>query len=67
MITALLMLVQSASGLEATMLDNDKLLVVLAVVLLIWAGIVWFIHSTDRKIGRLEHRIQALESGHPTI
>ena len=44
------------------MLDNDKLFVVLAVVLVIWAGIVLFIYGTDRNIGRLERRIETLES-----
>ncbi len=48
------------SGFEATMLDNDKLMVVLAVVLIIWIGIIIFIYSTDRKIHRIESSIQKL-------
>ena len=45
---------QSISELDQAMLDNDKLFVVLAVVLIIWLGIAWFIYRTDRRIGRLE-------------
>lgn len=59
---SLLAVAQSAGGIEAAMLDNDKLFVVLAVVLVIWAGIVLFIYGTDRNIGRLERRIETLES-----
>lgn len=59
---SLLAVAQSAGGIEAAMLDNDKLFVVLAVVLVIWAGIVLFIYGTDRKISRLERRIETLES-----
>jgi len=48
------------AGFEATMLDNDKLMVVLAVVLIIWIGICIFIFMTDRKVDRLESSVQKL-------
>ena len=44
------------------MLNNDKLFVVLAVVLIIWVGIVLFIYATDRKITRLETTLQEHEA-----
>lgn len=53
------MLLQT-SGFEAAMLSNDKLFVVLAVVLIIWVGILIFIYTTDRKISKLESSIQHL-------
>jgi len=59
-------LAQTASAVESAMLDNDKLYVVLAVVLVIWVGIALFIFGTDRRIGRLERRIQTLESSPKT-
>jgi len=52
-------LIQNA-GFEAMMLDNDKLWVVLAVVLIIWIGIVVFIFLTDYKVQRLETSVQNL-------
>lgn len=56
----MLSLLLQTSGFEAAMLDNDKLMVVLAVVLIIWLGIVIFIYATDRKINRIESSIQHL-------
>ncbi|MXX97833.1 MAG: hypothetical protein F4065_02665 [Rhodothermaceae bacterium] len=56
----MLSLLIQTSGFEATMLDNDKLMVVLAVVLIIWLGIVIFIYATDRKINQIESSIQHL-------
>ncbi|MDE2827860.1 MAG: hypothetical protein OXL40_11230 [Bacteroidota bacterium] len=58
----ILLLIQAARNIETVMLDNDKLLVVLAVVLIIWIGIMIFIYSTDRKIDRLESLVKALRS-----
>lgn len=58
----ILLLIQAARDIEAVMLDNDKLLVVLAVVLIIWIGITVFIYATDRKIDRLESSVKALRS-----
>ncbi len=41
-------------GSEKVMLAEDKLFVVLAVVLIIWAGIVFYLFKTDRQILALE-------------
>ena len=49
-----------ATGIESTMLENDKLFVVLAVVLIIWLGVVIFLFATDRKINRIESSVQQL-------
>ena len=43
------------SGFESTMLANDKLYVVLTVVLIIWFGILFFLFRTDKKITALEN------------
>ena len=58
----ILLLIQAARDIETIMLDNDKLLVVLAVVLIIWIGITVFIYATDRKIDRVESSVKALRS-----
>ena len=44
------------SGMEAVMLSQDKIYVVLAVVLIIWIGIALFIWRTDRRLDRLEEQ-----------
>lgn len=49
--------VQQREGLEKVMLQEDKLYVVLAVVLIIWMGIIFFLYRTDRKIDRLERNM----------
>lgn len=49
---------QQAGGLEGAMLSEDKLFVVLAVVLVIWFGIVYFIFRTDRKLAALERTLE---------
>ena len=41
------------------MLDNDKLMVVLGVVLIIWVGIAICIYSMDRQIDKMESKIEA--------
>lgn len=46
---------QPPLGTERFMLAQDKLFVVLAVVLVIWFGIAYFIHRTDRKLMALEN------------
>ncbi len=62
----ILLLIQAAQGIETVMLDNDKLMVVLAVVLIIWVGITVFIYATDRKIDQLESSVKALSSERKT-
>ncbi|MCS3611098.1 CcmD family protein [Salinibacter ruber] len=44
-------------GLDRIMGQDGKLYVVLAVVLLIWIGVVALLFRTDRRIERLERRI----------
>jgi len=46
------------SPLEQVMLSNDKLFVVLVVVLIIWFGVIFFLLRTDRKISGLERSIE---------
>lgn len=46
-----------SSEFESAMLSDDKIFVVLAVVLVIWAGIVIMLFRTDRKIAELERRL----------
>ena len=48
---------QSDDALEQTMLSHDKLYVVLAVVLLVWLGIAFLIFRTDRRLSRIEERL----------
>jgi CcmD family protein len=48
---------QTATGIEAVMLSQDKLYVVLAVVLVIWIGLLFFLLRTDRKLDALERKI----------
>ena len=53
---------QAPDALERVMLAEDKLYVVLAVVLIIWLGIVFFVFRTDRKLDRLERTLEANRS-----
>ena len=47
-----------SSPLEQVMLQQDKLFVVLAVVLIIWLGLAYFILRTDRKLDKLERSVE---------
>lgn len=49
--------VQQSAGIERQLLKEDKLYAVLAVVLIIWLGIAFFIIRTDRRIDRLEREV----------
>ncbi len=49
--------VQEQQGLEKVMLADDKLFVVLAVVLIIWIGLILLIYRTDRQIAALERKV----------
>lgn len=48
---------QQPEGIERVMLAEDKLYVVLAVVLIVWIGLAIFIYRTDRRIRNLERKI----------
>ena len=48
---------QQPSGLDRIMGQSGKIYVVLAVVLLIWIGLLTLLFRTDRKIDRLERRL----------
>ena len=50
-------LLQAVSSLDDVMLSEDKLFVVLAVALVIWFGLIFFIFRTDRKLDRLERTL----------
>lgn len=50
--------VQQPEGIERIMLSEDKLFVVLAVVLIIWAGIAFFVLRTDRKLDHVERTLK---------
>lgn len=49
---------QGPVGLETVFLAEDKLYVVLVVVLIIWFGLIFFLYRTDRKLGRLERSVK---------
>lgn len=48
---------QQPEGLERVMLADGKIYVVLAVVLIIWFGLLIFLFRTDRKLDRLEREM----------
>lgn len=48
---------QAPGPVEQVMLSEDKIFVVLAVVLLIWIGISIFLLRTDRRIDSLERSV----------
>ena len=48
---------QAPAGLESVMLADDKLLVVLAVALIIWFGLILVVLRTDRRITKLEQSL----------
>ena len=50
---------QPARGVERVMLAQDKLPVVLAVVLVIWAGVLILLARTDRRLARIERQLDA--------
>lgn len=50
----------TTSTFERTMLAEDKLYVVLGVVLLIWFGILIVLFRNERRIKQLEERVNAL-------
>ncbi|MEM1116111.1 MAG: CcmD family protein [Bacteroidota bacterium] len=49
--------VQQPEGIERPMLAEDKLPVVLAVVLIVWIGLLLLLFRTDRRLARIERRL----------
>lgn len=62
LLIAFITIFQEVDGFEDAMLSEDKLYVVLAVVLVIWFGVVAMLYRNDRKISALERR---LSEGNP--
>lgn len=54
--------VQAASPSERVMLAEDKLPVVLAVVLVVWAALMLLALRTDRRLARVERDLDARET-----
>lgn len=50
-----------AEPVERAMLADDKLPVVLAVVLVVWAGLLFVLFRTDRRLARVERRLDEAE------
>ena len=48
---------QRAEGIERVMLAQDKLPVVLAVVLVIWFGLLLLLFRTDRRLAHIERQL----------
>lgn len=46
-------------GYEAMMVADGKIWVVMAVVLVIWFGVLFYLFRTDRKISALEKQIDS--------
>ena len=44
-------------GIERVMLADDKLPVVLAVVLIVWLGVLLLLFRTDRRLARIEREL----------
>lgn len=55
--------VQQAEGIERVMLADDKLPVVLAVVLIVWLGIAFLLLRTERRLARVERQLDAHDDG----
>ena len=49
-------------GVETVMLVADKLPVVAAVMLVVWAGIVLLLFKTERRLARIESALNAAEN-----
>ncbi len=47
----------SSTALERIMLADDKIFVVLAVVLIIWFGLMFFVLRTDKRLNDLERSV----------
>ncbi|WP_412070571.1 CcmD family protein [Rubrivirga sp. IMCC43871] len=49
-------------GIERVMLVDDKLPVVLAVVLIVWIGVLALLVRTDRRLARIERDLDARDA-----
>lgn len=49
---------QQPEGIERVMLAEDKLYVVLAVVLIVWIGLALLVYRTDSRIRDLERKVE---------
>lgn len=56
---------QPPQGIERPMLAQDRLPVVLAVVLVVWVGILLLLIRTERRLSRIETSLDALEGREP--
>lgn len=52
---------QPPTALEEVMLQQDKIYVVLAVVLIIWLGLAALLFRTNRRITHVEDQLESLE------
>lgn len=50
---------QVPQGIERAMLASDKLPVVLAVVLIIWFGLLLLLFRTERRITKIERKLNS--------
>lgn len=56
----------AAEPFESAMVTADKLPVVLGVVLIVWLGLLLFLAVTERRLRRVEARLDAAEAAPPT-
>ncbi|GAB5534096.1 MAG: hypothetical protein Rubg2KO_03450 [Rubricoccaceae bacterium] len=56
---------QPPQGIERPMLAQDRLPVVLAVVLIVWIGILLLLIRTERRLSRVERSLDSLEAREP--
>ena len=59
--TAAVQAQQTVQPLERVMLADDKLPVVLAVVMVVWIGIVLLLWRTERRLARVEAELNAID------
>ena len=60
--TAAVQAAQTVQPLERVMLAEDKLPVVLAVVMVVWIGIVLLLWRTERRLARVERELDRLDA-----
>ncbi|MEM6325737.1 MAG: CcmD family protein [Bacteroidota bacterium] len=60
--SAAVQVAQTTQPLERVMLADDKLPVVLAVVLVVWIGIVILMWRTERRLARVERELDRLDA-----